>query len=136
MPSIRLHCTIRIRPLDRSPIRLNRGPISSAATIDAHFKRFCRNSCVRYRQPPMKRNFFWLAMLLMIVCTMFATQPSPSTSGGDFDVIIRNGTVYDGTGEEPRKADVAIRGDRIAGVGDFKSAKAKTVIDAMRLDVR
>jgi len=33
-------------------------------------------------------------------------------------------------GAEPQQADVAIRGDRIAGVGDFKSARAKTVIDA------
>ena len=50
-------------------------------------------------------------------------------------MIIRNGTVYDGTGAEPRQADVAIRGDRIAGVGDFKSAKANTVIDANGLAV-
>jgi N-acyl-D-aspartate/D-glutamate deacylase len=31
-----------------------------------------------------------------------------------FDVLIKNGTVYDGTGGEGRKADVALRGDRIA----------------------
>ena len=78
----------------------------------------------------MKRNFFWLGAFLTIVFTMFAEQPSPSPRDGDFDVIIRNGTVYDGTGAEPRQADVVIRGDRIAGIGDFKSAKANTVIDA------
>ena len=83
----------------------------------------------------MKRNFFWLGAFLTMVLTMFAEQPSPSTRGGNFDVIIRNGTVYDGTGAEPRQADVAIRGDRIAGVGDFKSAKANTVIDAKGLAV-
>jgi N-acyl-D-amino-acid deacylase len=66
---------------------------------------------------------------------MFAEQPSPSTSEGNFDVIIRNGTIYDGTGAEPRQADVAIRGDRIAGVGDFKLAKANTVVDAKGLAV-
>jgi N-acyl-D-aspartate/D-glutamate deacylase len=83
----------------------------------------------------MRRNFFWLGAFLTIVFTMFAKQPSPSTAEGNFDVIIRNGTVYDGTGAEPRQADVAIRGDRIAGIGDFKSAKAKTVIDAKGLAV-
>ena len=83
----------------------------------------------------MKRNFFWLGAFLTIVFSMFAEQPSPSTREGNFDVIIRNGTVYDGTGAEPRQADVAIRGDRIAGVGDFKSAKANTVIDAKGLAV-
>ena len=83
----------------------------------------------------MKRNFFWLGAFLTIVFSMFAEQPSPSPGEGNFDVIIRNGTVYDGTGAEPRQADVAIRGDRIAGVGDFKSAKANTVIDAKGLAV-
>ncbi len=34
-----------------------------------------------------------------------------------YDLIIRNGLVYDGTGTEPRAADVAIKGDRIAAVG-------------------
>src|SRR5207248_6906772 len=45
------------------------------------------------------------------------------------------GTVYDGTGAEPKQVDVAIRGDRIAGVGDFKTANAKTIIDAKGLTV-
>jgi len=83
----------------------------------------------------MKQNLFWLSAFLTIVVSMFASQPSPSTPEGNFDVIIRNGTVYDGTGAEPRQADVAIRGDQIAGVGDFKSAKANTVIDAKGLAV-
>src|SRR5215813_3300066 len=99
------------------------------------FKAFCINSGVRYRQPPMKRNFFWLGVFLTIVSTVSAKQPSSSTSEGNFDVIIRNGTVYDGSGAEPRQADIAIRGDRIAGVGDFKSANANTVIDAKGLAV-
>src|SRR5499427_6382770 len=83
----------------------------------------------------MKLNFFWLSTFLTIVSSIFAKQPSPSTPEGNFDVIIRNGTVYDGTGAEPRQADVAIRGDRIAGVGNFKSARANTVIDAKGLAV-
>jgi N-acyl-D-amino-acid deacylase len=83
----------------------------------------------------MKRNFFWLGAFLTIVFTVFAQGASPSPSADDFDVIVRGGTLYDGTGTKPRQADVAIRGDRIAGVGDFKSAKANTVIDAKGLAV-
>src|SRR5213593_3414354 len=83
----------------------------------------------------MKEIFLWVAAFLAIVLTMFAQGQSPSPASADFDVIIRNGTVYDGTGAEPAQADVAIRSDRIAGVGDFKSAKAKTVIDAKGLAV-
>ncbi len=67
------------------------------------------------------------------------TSFSPATAdGGPFDVLIRGGTVYDGSGAEPAgrpRADVAIRGDRIAAVGDLDSAKAKTVIDAAGLAI-
>src|SRR5437867_13275563 len=83
----------------------------------------------------MKQNCLWAGAFLSIVFALSAQEPSPSPPAADFDVIIRGGTVYDGTGTEPRRADVAIRGDRIAGVGDFKAAKAKTVIDAKGLAV-
>src|SRR5438128_819202 len=59
----------------------------------------------------------------------------PLAFGQDFDVIIRNGAVYDGTGGEAQHVDLAIRGDRIAGVGNFKNAKAKTIVDAKGLAV-
>ena len=49
--------------------------------------------------------------------------------------LIKGGTVYDGTGGEPRRADVAIRGDRIVGVGDFATAKAKQTVDAKGMAV-
>ena len=52
-----------------------------------------------------------------------------------YDVVVRGGTVYDGTGSAGRRADVAIRGDRIAGVGEFGNAAATTVIDATGLAV-
>src|SRR4030081_1373697 len=43
--------------------------------------------------------------------------------------------VYDGTGGEAQHVDLAIKGDRIAGLGDFKNAKAKSVIDAKGMAV-
>jgi N-acyl-D-amino-acid deacylase len=78
-------------------------------------------------QRAMKRAVF--PFLLIGVLPLFGQEPP------DFDVVIKGGTVYDGTGAEPRRIDVAIRGDRIAGVGDFKNAKAKTVIGAKGLAV-
>jgi N-acyl-D-amino-acid deacylase len=69
--------------------------------------------------------------VLLLAFTPLAT----SLDAQDFDVIIKNGTVYDGTGDEPKRADVAIRGDRITGVGDFKTAKAKLIVDASDLAV-
>jgi N-acyl-D-amino-acid deacylase len=83
----------------------------------------------------MRQNFLWAGAFLTSVFAMCAQEQSKSAATTDFDVIIKGGTVYDGTETEPRQADVAIRGDRIAGVGDFKAAKAKTVIDAKGLAV-
>jgi N-acyl-D-amino-acid deacylase len=56
-----------------------------------------------------------------------------SGSASDFDVIIENGRVVDGTGAAWYYGDVALRGDRIAGIGPrgaFRSSRATTRIDA------
>ncbi len=47
-----------------------------------------------------------------------------------FDVIIKGGTVYDGTGRKPIRADVGIKGDKVIKIGDLRRAKAALVIDA------
>jgi N-acyl-D-amino-acid deacylase len=75
---------------------------------------------------------FWpLSLPLIFFASLLVGQDSPS----NFDVIIENGTIYDGTGSDGRSVDVAIKGDRIAGIGDLKKAKATTVIDASSLAV-
>ncbi len=58
-----------------------------------------------------------------------------SLQAQQYDVIVRGGTVYDGSGSAPVRADVGIRKDRIETIGDLKSAKAKTEIDAKGLAV-
>jgi len=84
----------------------------------------------------MKRTLC-AAIILMstIASALIGQQPSPSASAADFDVIIRAGTVYDGTEGEPQHVDVAIRGDRIVGIGDFAAAHANTIVDANGLAV-
>jgi N-acyl-D-amino-acid deacylase len=52
-----------------------------------------------------------------------------------FDLIVLGGTVYDGTGAAGRRADVGVRGDRIAAVGDLSKARARHVIVAKGLAV-
>ncbi|OLB18757.1 MAG: aminoacylase [Verrucomicrobia bacterium] len=83
----------------------------------------------------MKQNFLWAVAFLTIVLAMLAQERSQSPAPADFDVIIRGGTVYDGTGAAPRQADVAIRGDRIAAIGDLNTARARTIVDAKGLAV-
>ena len=46
-----------------------------------------------------------------------------------YDLIIKNGTVYDGTGEKPFFADVAIKGNKIVAIGELEES-SKEVIDA------
>jgi N-acyl-D-amino-acid deacylase len=48
----------------------------------------------------------------------------------DYDIVIRNGQVVDGTGKDKFSADVAIKGDRIAAVGAPGSFKGASEIDA------
>ena len=48
-----------------------------------------------------------------------------------FDLLIKNGTVVDGSGKKPAfKADVGVDGDKIFAVGDLTKAKAASQIDA------
>lgn len=51
------------------------------------------------------------------------------------DVLLRNGTVHDGTGRPGVVADVAISGDRIAAIGNRTGTTAKRSIDAAGLVV-
>ena len=60
-----------------------------------------------------------LATLLVPVMVSIVSAKESPPAPQEFDVVIRNGTVYDGSGGEGRQADVALRGDRIAGVGDY-----------------
>ncbi len=75
-------------------------------------------------------NYFILTAVLLSLSLMTLAQNQQT-----FDVIIKGGTVYDGTGGPPRRADVGIRGDRIAAIGNLSKAKAQNVIDATGLAV-
>ncbi len=47
-----------------------------------------------------------------------------------YDLVIRGGSLYDGSGSPPLVADVALRGDTIAAVGSGLDARGRTEIDA------
>lgn len=77
------------------------------------------------------RKLFFLAAILL-----FALQSNSGVEAQQrYDVLILNGTVYDGSGGKPRRADVAIKADKVVAVGNLKSAKADTVVDANGLAV-
>ena len=47
-----------------------------------------------------------------------------------YDLIIKNGLVYDGTHNPPQRQDIAIKADKIVGLGDFSEADALQILDA------
>ena len=69
------------------------------------------------------------------VCVGLALVLPALADEAPFDVVIRGGTVYDGTGSPGRRADVGIRGDRIDAVGDLSKSQAARVVDAKGMAV-
>ncbi len=71
--------------------------------------------------------------LLALLCHPSPLSPLPASGArgnDDFDIRILNGDVIDGTGHARVRADVGIRGDSIAAIGDLSRATSKTTIDA------
>ncbi len=69
---------------------------------------------------------------IILLCHLLAAcSPEPAS----YDVILRGGTIYDGSGEQPYLGDVAIKGDVIAALGDIGAAKAPVEIDVRGLAV-
>ncbi|MEQ8784713.1 MAG: membrane dipeptidase [Pirellulaceae bacterium] len=69
----------------------------------------------------------WLVALLTVSSLLLVSRRLPAET---YDVIIRGGTVYDGSGDNPRRADVAINGDSIVRIGDLSQDKGRSEIDA------
>lgn len=86
------------------------------------------------------RRRTWLTGLLLAVsasCSSTSTQPDRTES---HDVVLRGGTIYDGSGGTPYVGDLAIDGDRISlvgtpGSGVLQGARGRLEIDASGLAV-
>ena len=64
--------------------------------------------------------------LFCLAVSFFVFSCAPSEfedSTGVYDVIIRNGRIVDGTGNPWFRADVGIRGKRVAAIGDLEKAE-------------
>lgn len=76
----------------------------------------------------MKRTILAILGLIAvgaIAYSQLGVEPAPK-----YDLIISNGIVYDGSGGEGRRVDVAVADDRIAAIGDLSLAAADEYIDA------
>jgi N-acyl-D-aspartate/D-glutamate deacylase len=78
-----------------------------------------------------------LAIALVAVWTSWPgvlTGQEPGATA-EYDVVIRNGRVLDGSGNPWFRADVGLRGDRVAVVGDLSDARGREEVDATGLFV-
>lgn len=78
----------------------------------------------------MKMNLLRNLLLLTLSASVFIACEKQK-----FDVIIRGGTVYDGSGKPGIKADVGINADTIAAVGDLSKAVGMKEVNAEGLAV-
>lgn len=75
-------------------------------------------------------------VLMLLGGVFFSILAAAAQDGGEtYDVLIRNGRVVDGSGAPWYRADVAIRGGRIAAIGRLSGARAAKTIDAAGLVV-
>jgi len=71
------------------------------------------------------------AHILLLSCLLWGC----SAPQQEYDLIIRNGMVYDGSGKTAVKTDIGVNADTIAIIGDLSQFKGKKEIDAMGLAV-
>src|SRR6266536_3200409 len=78
---------------------------------------------------------FSLTLIVFAVTALHSTNRHVDAQAPEFDILIKNGTIIDGSGAPRYKADVAIKGDRIARIGSLSKASASRIIDATGLVV-
>ena len=76
--------------------------------------------------------FFFVFTLSMLTFSFIATNPPQATQ---FDVLIKNGRIVDGSGRPAFNADVGIKGQRIVRIGNLGKATTARTIDARGLVV-
>ena len=70
--------------------------------------------------------------LFALLTAVFLFGATPAVAETRHDVVIRGGTIYDGSGGAPYAGEVAIDGDRIAYVGPPRGLRGRATIDATR----
>jgi N-acyl-D-amino-acid deacylase len=83
----------------------------------------------------MKTNSIWLVAMAALTAACGSAPDQQPPAGRLHGIVIRGGTIYDGSGAAPRVGDVAIDGDVLAGVGDLGDARGRVEIDAKGLAV-
>ncbi|MDP9203634.1 MAG: D-aminoacylase [Gemmatimonadota bacterium] len=71
-----------------------------------------------------------IVLSLLVVASLSCASLGIVPASRAYDLVIHRGTVYDGSGNPARTADIGVIGDQIVEVGDLSAARGKTDIDA------
>jgi dihydroorotase/N-acyl-D-amino-acid deacylase len=74
----------------------------------------------------MRFKFYLKKISIGFIALLLINCQNPTT----YDLIIKNGLVYDGTNNPPQTLDIAIIADKIVGLGDFSEADALQILNA------
>ncbi len=74
-------------------------------------------------------------MFRFLICSVSLAFVSACSTPQEYDIVIRNGTLYDGSGSAPFQGDLAIQGNTIAAMGSLGDARGRTEIEAEGLAV-
>src|SRR5947208_3180176 len=81
-----------------------------------------------------KMRMALVALLGVVACGKGRGDAGQGT-GGPYDLVLKGGWIIDGSGNPRYRGDVAIRGERIAGVGFLSGAAARETVDVRGLVV-
>jgi N-acyl-D-amino-acid deacylase len=85
------------------------------------------------QQAPVPKHKSFLLLFFkkeVLFFFLYGLATAAAATPENFDVVIRNGEVYDGSGAAPILADVGVKGDRIAAIAPHLAGHGKTEIDA------
>src|SRR4051812_8350640 len=78
----------------------------------------------------MQSSRFNRVLLALALVSFFAVRLA---SAAEYDLLLQNGTIIDGTGGEPFTGSIAIKGDKIVAVGDVEEKSAAKTVDCTGL---
>ena len=76
-----------------------------------------------------------LSLILTTMLLFSFISTSTTASAPQYDLLVKNGLVIDGSGRPGYRADIAIKGDRIAAIGKLKNVRGAREIDATGMAV-
>jgi len=77
----------------------------------------------------MRKRTSAIILFFTVFCVVILSGCFQAAQEPTFDLIIKDGLVYDGTTDKPRVTDIGIKGDKISAIGKF-SCQATKIIDA------